>query len=78
MTLDDLKTQVQANTDAEDASATLLGQLADIIKANANDPAKVQALGDQLKAHADALAAAIVANTPAAPDGGTGATGATP
>jgi len=63
-----LQAQVTANSDVE-ASAVLLiqgiaKQLADAIAAN--DPAKIQALQDQLKNSADALAAAVVANTPAA------------
>jgi chromosome segregation ATPase len=63
--MQDLTNQVQANTDAE-ASATLaIQKLADLIKANAGDPAAVEALATQLKNSADALSAAIVANTPA-------------
>ena len=63
-----LEAQVTANSDVE-ASAVLLiqgiaKQLADAIAAN--DPAKIQALQDKLKTSADALAAAVVANTPAA------------
>jgi hypothetical protein len=75
MTLDELTNQVKANTDAEDGAATLLKQLADLIKASAQDPAKVQALADQLKQHADALSAAIVENTPS--EGGGGSSGPT-
>ncbi len=62
-----LTTQVKANTDAEASAVLLLGQLADLIKANASDPVALAALADQLKGSADALGAAIVANTPAGP-----------
>jgi hypothetical protein len=62
-----LTTQVQANTDAEDSAAKLISELAGMIGANANDPAAVTALAAKLKASADALAAAVVAGTPAAP-----------
>lgn len=62
-----LTTQVKANTDAEASAVLLLTQLSDMLHAAATDPAKVKALADQLKGSADALAAAVVANTPAAP-----------
>ena len=61
-----LTTQVQANTDAEQSSIALIRQLADLIHSNASDPAAITALSEKLKASADALAAAVVANTPAA------------
>lgn len=65
--LDDLATQVAANA-AADASAVILIQgIAAQLSAAATDPAKVEALSAQLKASATALAAAVVANTPAAP-----------
>ena len=59
-----LGTQVQANTDAEASAAKLLTDLAGLIQQNATDPAKVTDLATKLKNSADALAAAIVANTP--------------
>jgi len=61
--LDDLATQVQANTDAEASAVTLITGLASQIAAAATDPAKVTALAAQLKSSADRLAAAVVANT---------------
>ncbi len=61
-----LTAQVQANTDTEQSAIVLLNQLADLIKANATDPAALAGLSDQLKASATSLAQAIVANTPAA------------
>jgi hypothetical protein len=60
-----LTTQVTANTDAEASAITLLKQLADLIQANATSPAQVTALAAKLKSSADALGAAIIANTPA-------------
>lgn len=74
--LDDALTAAEAsakaNTDAEDAVIALLGtlstQIADL-KAGTTDAAtiaRITALSDGLKAKADALAAAVVANTPAA------------
>ena len=61
-----LETQVQSNTDAEASAVALLQQLAALIQSNANDPTKVQELATKLKASADALGAAIIANTPSA------------
>jgi hypothetical protein len=64
--LDDLETAVQQNTDAEQSAITLIQNLADQIKANAGDTAKINALADNLRNQAAALGAAVVANTPAA------------
>lgn len=60
-----LQAQVQANTDAEQAAVLLLGQLHDMLVAAQGDPAKLQQLITQLGNSKDALASAIVANTPA-------------
>ncbi len=65
--LDDLTAQVTAQTTVEQSAITLLNQLSDLIKQAGTDPVKLAALTAQLKTSADALAAAIVANTPAAP-----------
>lgn len=62
---DALTAQAKSNEDAEAAAATLLNTLAAKLLANPS-PAAVQQLGTELKASADSLAAAIVANTPAA------------
>jgi hypothetical protein len=69
MTLDDLKAQVEANISVEHSAVAAFNGLADQIKAAAlaGDPAKIQALADELKASANALGAAVTANTPAAP-----------
>jgi hypothetical protein len=58
--------QVTANTDAEASAVVLLNSLSALIAANKTDPVALQALSDQLKTSAGNLAAAIVANTPAA------------
>lgn len=65
--LQTLTDQVKANTDTEASAVLLLGQLSDLIKQAGTDPAKLAALTQQLDASKEALAAAIVANTPAAP-----------
>jgi hypothetical protein len=65
--LDDLEKQVQANTDAEASAVALIKGLAEQVAQAASDPAKVTALAAKLKASADALGAAVFANTPAAP-----------
>ncbi len=65
--LDDLTVQVKANTDAEASAVLLLGKLSDLIKAAGTDPAKLAALTADLDASKTALAAAVVANTPAVP-----------
>jgi hexokinase len=64
--LTDLTTQVQAETDAETSAITLLTTLSADIASLKNDPVAIQALSDKLKANAATLAAAVVANTPAA------------
>lgn len=62
----ELTTQVKANTDAEDSAITLIQELATLIQNNANDPAAIRDLAAKLKGSADALGAAVTANTPAA------------
>ena len=63
--LDTLTTQVKANTDAEASAILLLQGLSAQIAAIKTDPVALQTLSDELKASADNLAAAVVANTPA-------------
>jgi hypothetical protein len=72
-----LTAQVKSNTDAEDSGTIVINKIPQFITDAVNaalakgaTPAQLQALTDlatTLKAHADPLAAAIVANTPAAP-----------
>jgi hypothetical protein len=64
--LDTLTAQVKANTDVESSAVTLLNGLSAQLAAVANDPVAVKSLADSLKTSADSLAAAVVANTPAA------------
>ena len=64
--LDTLITKVQETADVEDSAIALLGGLSAQIAALKNDPVKLQALSDQLNAKKEALAAAVIANTPAA------------
>lgn len=65
--IDDLTVQVKANTDTEDSALILINGIAARIAAAGVDPAALAALQVDLKQHADALAAAVVANTPPAP-----------
>jgi hypothetical protein len=67
--LDDLTAQVTANTSAEQSAVTLIQGLAAQIAAavNTEDSAALESLAQQLNTSATALAAAVTANTPAAP-----------
>lgn len=65
--LDDLTAQVTENTTLEGSAIQLIQNIAAALAAAGTDPAKLAALQSQLKTSADALAAAITANTPAAP-----------
>jgi hypothetical protein len=64
--LEGLTAQVAENTDAEQSAIAVMTTLSEQIALLKNDPVKLQALSDKLKASKEALAAAIVANTPAA------------
>lgn len=72
--LDDLTREVSETDDAVDSVLTLVGGLADQIRAMKDDPAKLAQLAAQLDAKQAAIAAAILANTPAAPGGTNGET----
>jgi len=65
MDLTRLTASVARDKTVNESAATLLGQLSDLIRATAGDPAAVTALADQLDANQQALADAVVANTPA-------------
>lgn len=65
--LDTITQQVTETQDAEQAAIILLGQLHDLIVAAGTDQTKLNALAEQLRTNKEALAAAIVANTPSAP-----------
>lgn len=66
-TLDQLTTDVAADTDAVNSAVTLINGLAQQIKDAGTDPVALKALTDKLEANTSALAAAVTANTPAAP-----------
>jgi hypothetical protein len=63
--LDDLRVQVAKNSDVEDSALLLIQGIAAKLTAAiaAGDPAALRELEAQLKTHADALAAAVAANT---------------
>lgn len=61
-----LQTAVSRVSTVEQSAVELIKQIAAQLAASASDPAAVQALADELNAHADALAAAVTENTPAA------------
>jgi hypothetical protein len=64
--LDTLTAQVTTNTDAVESAITLINNISQALKDAGTDPVKLQALADTLKQEDDKLAAAVVANTPAA------------
>lgn len=66
--LSQLTADVTADTNAVTSAVALINGLAAQITAAGTDPVKLKALTDQLEANNAALGAAIVANTPAAPD----------
>ena len=62
-TLDDLITDVAAQNTVIKSAETLLKTLADEIRNNANDPAKLQALADSIEGQTTELAQAVQDNT---------------
>lgn len=62
-----LTAALTAETDAVKAAVALITSLAEQIKAVSADQAAVDALADQFLAQSKILAAAVAANTPAAP-----------
>ncbi len=65
--LNALVAQVEAQTTVELSAIALIQGLADELKKAGTDPVAIADLTAKLKNSADALAAAITANTPAAP-----------
>lgn len=63
--LDELKAAVTADTEVKSSAATLLAGLKAKLDAAGTDPVALKALSDELGASTDALAAAVVTNTPA-------------
>lgn len=66
-TLDTLLAEVTRQTTVNQSAITLLASIAQQLKDAGTDPVKLQAIQDQLTANDDAIAAAVTANTPAAP-----------
>lgn len=62
-----LQTAVEATTTVEQSAIELLGQLAQMLRDAATDPAAIQALATQLDSKKAELADAVVQNTPVAP-----------
>lgn len=60
--LANLKAQVEANTSTEESAITLLNQLGDLMRANADAPDQIRALADQVQAEAANLGGAVAAN----------------
>lgn len=60
-----ITTEVTEMSSAVDSAVALLGELAQLIRDNATDPAALNALADTLDQKGTALADAVVANTPA-------------
>jgi hypothetical protein len=65
--IDDLTAAVARQTTVTKSALTLIQNLAAAITAAGTDPAKLAALTAALNANDDELAAAVLANTPAAP-----------
>jgi hypothetical protein len=64
--LSDLQAAVARNGDVEASAVALIQGIAQQLKDAAGDPAALAALSASLTSQADALAAAVTANTPAA------------
>lgn len=65
-TIDTLTAQVAQNTTVVGSALTLIQGFAAQLAAAGTDPAKLQALQDELASSDTALSAAVAANTPAA------------
>src|SRR2546425_3184731 len=77
---DRLTASVSNLTSAQRSAVTLLGQLSQLIRDNAEDPTALNKIADDIDADTAAIAAAVVANTPTSsePPAGGGATGGEP
>jgi len=62
--LDALTAEVTRNTEVDASAIALLNGLAAKIVELKNDPVALQKLADDMRVSSDALAAAVVANTP--------------
>lgn len=63
--IDKLREDVQANTSATQAAATLLDQLAGRLEQAADDPDEIRAIAASVRANSQALGDAVTRNTPA-------------
>lgn len=70
-----LQDSVTAEATVVQSAITLLSSLSDLIRQNASDPAALAKLADDVDAQKQALADAIVANTPGTGGGTTGGGG---
>ena len=61
--LDTLKVQVERNTQVDQSAITLIQGIAQQLQELKDDPAAIEALSNELQASADALSAAVSANT---------------
>jgi hypothetical protein len=68
--MDALQAEVERNTTVDESVKALVTGLAARIEELKNEPTKLQALADQLKASNDSVAAAVAANTPSDTGGG--------
>lgn len=66
-TLDDVLTDVAAESTVDDSIITLLNGIAAELKAAGSDPAKITAVRTAIQANIAKITAAVTANTPAAP-----------
>jgi|GEM_PF-6842707 len=65
--LTDLQAQVAAETTVTASAITLINGIPALLAAQGVSPDQVEAVAQSLKTQSDALAAAVTANTPAAP-----------
>ena len=65
--LDALTLEVQENADVIDSAIVLIEGIAEQLEAIKDDPAKIQALADELNVTSDRLAAAVAAHTEVEP-----------
>lgn len=63
--LDDVKREVTESKTVMEGAATLLDQLSTLIRNNAEDPAALRKIASDMDAQQQALAAALLRNTPA-------------
>lgn len=62
--LDRIESEVSEMGSAVDSATALLAKLAQLIRDNAGDPARLKKIADDLDSKGTALAEAVVANTP--------------